>query len=244
MCKKYKNLLLAFVVAVLPFFIVGGCNSSSGGGGGGGCPETNVGIEVCDPDTGGPFSIIIDNGFFPVVVGSQSVLEGEDDQGVMVRIESSVLDETEDIAGVTTRVVEEQTFEDDELIEDTRDFYAQAPDGTVCYFGEDVDIFENGELVSHEGTWRAGNGNLPGIIMPANPQAGMVFNQELAPDVAEDVSSITELGETIDVPVGMFSDTVSAEDCNPFDGTKDRKVYVDGIGLAIDEFAELVEFNP
>jgi hypothetical protein len=241
--RKYNELLLAFIVGTLSSFVISGCNDNSGGGGGA-CPKTNVGIEVCDPETGGQFTLMIDNGFFPVVVGSESVLEGVDDQGVMVRIESSVLDEAEDIAGVTTRVVEEKTFEDDELVEDTRDFYAQAPDGTVCYFGEDVDIVENGEIVSHEGTWRAGNGNLPGIIMPANPEVGMVFNQELAPNVAEDVSSITALGETIDVPFGMFSNTVSAEDCNPFDGTKDRKVYVDGIGLSIDEAAELVEFNP
>lgn len=245
MHRKYNEVLLAFIVSTLCSFVISGCNDNSGGGGGGACPKTNESIAVCDPETGGPFSIIIDNGFFPVVVGSESVLEGVDDEGVMVRIESSVLDETEDIAGVTTRVVMEQTFEDDELVEDTLDYYAQAPDGTVCYFGEDVDIVENGEIVSHEGTWRAGeNGNLPGIIMPANPEVGMVFNQELAPDVAEDISKITALGETIDVPLGMFSDTVSAEDCNPFDGIKDRKVYVDGIGLSIDEAAELVEFNP
>jgi hypothetical protein len=48
---------------------------------------------------------------------------------------------------------------DEELIEISRNYFAQtqtgpAP-GTVCYFGENVDIYEDGEIVSHEGAWRA-----------------------------------------------------------------------------------------
>lgn len=235
---------LLIFTAALSFMVVGGCNGG-GSGGGGVCPETNVSIAVCDPDTGGPFSIVIDNGFFPLVVGSELVLEGEDDEGTFITVEITVLDETEVVAGVTTRVVEEAESEDGEIIEISRNFYAQAPDGTVCYFGEDVDIFEDGEIVSHEGEWRAGeNGNLPGIIMPGNPVVGMIFQQEFAPGIAEDQSEIVALGETISVPAGVFSDTLSALDCNPiqFDGFDD-KVYVDGIGLAIDNEVELISFD-
>ncbi|MEW6146215.1 MAG: hypothetical protein AB1598_14475 [Thermodesulfobacteriota bacterium] len=238
-----KRAALAFLVLSLSFFTIGGCNGG-GGGGGGVCPELNTGIEVCDPETGGPFSLVIDNGFFPVVVGSEMVLEGEDDEGVVVRVEITVPDETEVVAGVTTRVLVETEFEDGELIEVSRNFFAQAPDGTVCYFGEDVDIFEDGEIVSHEGEWRAGeDGNLPGIMMPGEPEIGMVFQQEFAPGIAEDQAEILAFGEEIDVPAGMFSDTLTTEDCNPLeDGATDLKVYVDGIGLAIDEFAELISF--
>ena len=132
----------------------------------------------------------------------------------------------------------ETEFNDDVLVETTRNYFAQAPDGTVCYFGEDADIYENGMVVSHEGSWRAGEGgNLPGIVMPGKPEVGMIFQQEFATGIAEDQSEITALGETIDVPAGMFSDTPSTEDCNPPDGTTDSKAYVNGIGLAIDEFA-------
>ncbi len=77
MYKKYNNLLFLIIIGVLPFFILGGSN----GCGGGGCPVTNVSIEVCDPETGGPFTTEIDNDFFPVVPGSESVLEGVDDEG-------------------------------------------------------------------------------------------------------------------------------------------------------------------
>lgn len=57
----------------------------------------------------------------------------------------------------------EQEWADGVLIEVSHNFYAQAVDGTVCYFGEDVDIFEGG-TVSHDGAWRAdAAGNRPGI---------------------------------------------------------------------------------
>jgi hypothetical protein len=238
-----KKTASAAVVMALSFFTVGGCSSGGGGGGGGPCPELNTGIEVCDPETGGPFSLVIDNGFFPVVVGSETVLEGTDDEGVVVRVETTVPDETEVIAGVTTRVLVETEFEDEVLVEISRNFYAQAPDGTVCYFGEDVDIFEDGEIVSHDGAWRAGeDGNLPGIQMPGDPEIGMIFQQEFAPGIAEDQTEILAFGETIDVPAGMFSDTLTTEDCNPLDESTDSKVYVNDIGLAIDEFAELISF--
>ena len=172
------------------------------------------------------------------------MLEGEDDEGAFLEIIITVLDETEVVAGVTTRVVEEEELEDGEVVEISRNFYAQAKDGTVCYFGEDVDDFEDGMLVGHGGEWRAGeNGNLPGIIMLANPQVGDIYAQEVAPGIAEDQAEVVLLGETITVPVGTFSDTLTTLDCNPMEnGAIDEKVYIRGIGLAIDEDAELVSF--
>ncbi|HVY54195.1 MAG TPA: hypothetical protein VHC46_00400 [Thermodesulfobacteriota bacterium] len=179
-----------------------------------------------------------------MVVGSETILEGVDDEGTDIRVETTVPGDTEVVAGVNTRVLVETEFQDDELSEISRNFYAQAPDGTVCYFGEDVDIYENGQVVAHDGAWRAGeDGNLPGIQMPGDPQPGMIFLQEFASGVAEDQTEITALGETIDVPAGTFSDTLSAEDCDGIDGSTDLKVYIDGIGLAIDEFAELTDFS-
>ena len=238
-----KRISVSIITLVFSFLIIGGCSSSNNGGGGGGCPETNLSISVCDPSAG-PFSLLINNPFFPLFVGDELVLEGEDDEGTFLEIIITVLDETENVAGVTTRVVEEAESEDGEIVEISRNFFAQAPDGTVCYFGEDVDDYEDGEIVGHEGEWRAGeNGNLPGIIMPGNPQVGQIFQQESAPGIAEDQAEIVAMGETIDVPAGEFSDTLTTLDCNPMEnGAIDEKVYVEDIGLAIDEDAELVSF--
>ena len=244
-----KRFFSLFTLCLALFFALFALGCSSGGGGGKDeCPVTNLDIAVCDPDTGGPFSENIDNEFFPLAPDSMWVLEGEDD-GEIIRLELTVPDAadpdaTEVVAGVTTRVMVETEFENGVLIEISRNFFAQAPDGTVCYFGEDVEIFRNGVVVSNEGEWRAGeNGNLPGIFMPADPQVGDVFSQEVAPGVAEDIAEVIALGEEIDVPAGIFNDTLTARDCNPLeDAESDRKVYVRGIGLAIDEEAELISF--
>jgi hypothetical protein len=183
----------------------------------------------------------VDNEFFPLTVGATLVLE--DGSGAL-RLEVVVPDETEDVAGVTTRVMEEWEYEDGELIEISRNFLAQAPDGTVCYFGEDVDIYENGVLISHGGAWRAGqDGSLPGIMMPGSPEAGQVFYQEYAPGVAQDMGSVVALGETITVKAGSFSHTLTTEEWSPDElSYEDRKIYVSGIGIAVDAEARLISY--
>ncbi len=220
------------------FIIVAGCDGTGG-------PQTEtLDIAVCNP-TAGPFSLEIDNTYFPLPVGQVSVLEG-DDEGTLVRVEITVLDETEIVAGVITRVVEEREFEDGELIEASRNFFAQAPDGTVCYFGEDVDDFEDGVLIGHSGQWRAGVGdNLPGIIMPGNPEAGQAFAQESAPGIAEDMAEIESIGGSVTVPAGTFDDVLRSVDTSPLDpGSEDEKVYAPGVGLIVDEEIELISVSP
>jgi hypothetical protein len=261
MCNRHKRLLVVFIVGALFSFIIGGCDDENGGGGGGECPETNVGIEICDPDTGTLFTLVIDNGFFPVVVGSESVLEDEEGD---VQLVISVPGDIEEVAGVDTRVLVEEESEGDLLIEVSRNFFVQVDEGspgegTVCYFGEDVDICDtglepdgdggflcDGEEPSHEGAWRAGeNGNLPGIFMLAEPEVGLVYNEEIAPDIAEDIAEVTSLGDPIDVLDEIFEDTLTTLDCNPLNpGPRDTKVYIQDMGIARDGDLFLVEFNP
>jgi len=241
---KPHEFILTTALAIFLIFSFSGC--SSGGGDDETCPEPTLDISVCDPEgkvIDDYFSMIIDNEFFPLTGDTELVLEGEDD-GETVRVEITVPGDTEMVAGVETLVMIETEYEDGELIEISYNFIAQAEDGTVCYFGEDVDIYENDVVVSNDGAWRAGeNENLPGILMPGNPQVGDTFFQESAPGVAEDMSSIIAFGEAIDVPAGEFDDTLTAEDCNPMeDAETDEKVYVRGIGLAIDEDAELISY--
>jgi len=238
-----KRQLFILAVGLVAVFIVGllGCAGSSGGDDAS-CPEPTLDIAVCDPGTV-TFSTIIDNDFFPLAMGTNLVLEGVED-GESIRVEITVPGDTETVAGVETLVMIETEYEDGELVEVSRNFMAQAEDGTVCYFGEDVDDYEDGVIVSHGGEWRAGeNGNLPGIMMPGSPQVGDAYFQESAPGIAEDMGAVIALGETIDVPAGVFDDTLTAEDCNPLeDAETDEKFYVRGIGLAIDGAAELISY--
>lgn len=206
------------------------------------CPEPTLDLSVCDPGAG-PFSLVIDNPYLPMVVGQQSVLEGSD-EGTSVRVEITVLDATEVVAGVVTRVVEEAEYEEGEIAEISRNYFAQAPDGTVCYFGEEVDVYSGGQVTGHPGSWRAGEGaNLPGIFMPAAPAAGQAFYQESAPGIAEDMSEILETGATITVPAGTFSDALRVHDFDPLGGCEpDAKAYAPGVGLIQDGPAKLVSY--
>lgn len=201
-------------------------------------------IGVCDP-TAGPFSTTIDNELFPMAVGTVWVLEGEDD-GETARVEVTVTDETESVAGVTTRVLVERESENGELVEISRNFFAQAPDGTVCYFGEDVDIYENDAVVSHDGAWRAGeNGARPGIQMPASPSVGQAYRQEVAEGIARDEGTIAAAGEPITTPAGTYSDTLRVEETSALDACDhSTKVYARGIGMVFDSGISLVSYTP
>jgi hypothetical protein len=78
--------------------------------------------------------------------------------------------------------------------------------------------------------------------MPASPRVGQAFQQEVAPGIAEDQSKIVALGERAVVPGGTFDDTVTMIDRDPLSGGEDRKVYARGIGLIVDEAAEMTLF--
>ena len=196
-------------------------------------------IEVCNGV--GPFSADITHAFFPQPVGQRLVLEEKGGGGF--RVEISALAETEVVRGVVTRVVHEYETEGGELVEQSWNYFAQAPDGTVCYFGERVDIYEGGVVVRHDGQWRADeNGYRAGILMPAVPMAGTYHAQERAPGVAEDYANVVALGKSVSVPAGMYSDTVITSEWTPLEpGAKSHKAYARGVGLVDDDGAVLVQ---
>lgn len=244
--KKRIVLMIVMLAALLVFWGVG-CSSGDdddddNDADGGECPDTTLDIAVCDLDAG-PFSLTIDNEFYPLAVGDQLILEGEED-GAVVRVEIDVLNQTKDVGGVTTRVVRETETEDGNLVEISWNWFAQAPDGTVCYFGEDVDIYEDGEIVANDGAWMAGDGGaVAGIVMPGDPQVDQAFFQEYWENEAEDMAQITGFGESVIVPAGTFEDTLSMTDYNPLeDCESDDKVYVRGIGLTVDAAAKLLSY--
>jgi len=251
------------IAGVICLLALGGCSSDDDNGGAGPTATATVpptrtntpvppptatptgddrlDISICAPDAG-PFSTVIDHPFFPLPVGAQWVFEGEDEEGVALHLEVTSFDETKTVAGVETRVIEERESEDGELVEVSRNYFVRAPDGTVCYYGEDVDIYEDGEIVSHDGAWLAGeNGNLPGILMPAVPALGQIFQQEVAPGIAEDEAEIVATGETVEVPFGTFSDTIQFLETNPLDGGTSDKIYARNVGLILDDEFERVE---
>jgi hypothetical protein len=191
------------------------------------------------------FTTTIDNPLFPLSSFSEMVYEGEEtdpetNETIEVRVVMTVQDETKTVAGVEVLVVKDEAFEDGELVESTLDYFAQHADGSVYYFGEDVNNYEDGELKDHEGSWLVGGENQPGVIMPPSPAVGDVFQQEKAPGVAEDEMTVLSVTEDVAVEAGSFTDCVKTEDVNPLDqnGHVEFKYYCPGVGFVKEEFEE------
>lgn len=201
--------------------------------------ETKLNVALCSPSRGG-FTINFTNPYFPVVVGAQSVFQG-DENGDSVRLQITVLNRTRAVAGVTTRVIEEREWENGQLLEVSWNYYAQARDRTVCYLGEDVDIYQNSTIV-HDGAWCGVAPNQPGIFMPADPRSGLVFQMEVAPGIAEDEGKIVGIGPT-EVPFADYAETIRVREFNPLDGGKGYKIYAAGTGLIVDGPVELTARN-
>lgn len=184
----------------------------------------------------GHFSASVDNPWFPLPAGQVAELRGEED-GEKVYLRMTVAADSVEIAGVATRKLEEYEEHDGEVVEISQNYFAQALDGTVCYFGEDVDIYEDGRVTAHDGAWRAGEGiNQPGIQMPAYPQPGMSYAQELAPGLAEDHADHVTAGEHIATPYGTFDDTQRVREWSTLEpDDQSIKVYGYGVGLLIDD---------
>jgi hypothetical protein len=154
------------------------------------------------------------------------------DTGSKTRGTNQLLKRTTVVAGVGVAILENKEYEDGKLVEHTFDYFAQRrSDGSVWYFGERVQNFENGK-VNHEGQWLAGKGkNKPGIYMPAKPKVGQVFQQERAPGVAEDRSTILASGITRKTGAGTFKDCIKVKDYSPIDKLSEFKYYCPGVGL-------------
>jgi Ca2+-binding RTX toxin-like protein len=176
------------------------------------------------------FTTDIDNPFFTLRAGTTFVYE-EPDTGTVVR--TTVTDRTRVIDGVTCVVVRDREFVNGQLVEDTLDFYAQDSEGNVWYFGEETEEFEPGDPdpVSTEGSWKAGvDGADAGIIMLADPQVGDSYQQEFAPDVAEDWAQVLGLSAQVDTPYVSSLNALQTLDVNPLELDVETKFFVAGIG--------------
>lgn len=183
------------------------------------------------------------NPYFILEPGYTLYLEGKEGKKD-IKITVAVLDEVKKVDGVETRVVEEREEEDGELIEISRNYFAISKRTTcVYYFDEDVDIYKNGKVVSHEGAWLSGvDGAKFGLFMPGTPLLGARFYNEIAPKVAMDRMEIVSVTDTLETPAGKYKNVLKVRETTPLD-EKDvsHKCFVRGIGLIQDGPAKLVK---
>ncbi|MEW6604584.1 MAG: hypothetical protein AB1351_07835 [Thermoproteota archaeon] len=191
------------------------------------------------------FSSTGTNPFFILEPGYQQVFRGEDD-GEPAELIITVLNETKVVNGIETRVVEEKESVDGELVELARNFFAICEEtNSVFYFGEEVDDYEDGEIVGHSGEWLVGeNDAKAGIIMPGTILLGSRYHQEIAPGVAMDRAEIVSMDETVETPAGTFENVLAILETTPLEpDASEIKYYAAGIGLLQDQDLKLEEYG-
>jgi hypothetical protein len=194
-------------------------------------PQGNEPVTLDPADFTGP----IDNPYWPITPGATWIYRETDPSGGKQKVRVHVTHRTKEILGIRAVVVHDVVRERGELVENTWDWYAQDACGNVWYLGEDTAEYEDGVVVSTEGSWEGGvNGAQPGVIVPADPQVGMTFRQESLPGEAEDRAEVLSLDEQAEVPAGHFVDVVLTKEFTPVSpDTLEYKLYAPGVGVVL-----------
>jgi hypothetical protein len=182
-----------------------------------------------------PFSdsTSITNPLFPISNLRSALLNGKVD-GKAFRTETTLLPETRIIEWspgqcVKTLVSQYTAYLDGRIQEVALDFYAQADDGSVWYFGEDVYNYERGVVADTSGTWLAGKEGPAAMIMPATPKPGDVNRAENIPGLVWEEVSVKEVGKTVAGPLGPVRGALVGRELHD-DGTFSDKVFAPGYG--------------
>lgn len=184
------------------------------------------------------------NLYFILEPGYQLILEGlagKDSSRLVI----TVLHETKKIGNVETRVVEENETVNGKTIEISRNYFAFCQQtNTAYYFGEEVDMYKDGKIINHEGSWIAEGKNKAGVAMPGLILLGSRFYQEIAPTIAMDRAEIISNIETITTQLGVFKNCLKIEETTALHlSEKEYKLYAPGIGLINDEDLWLVKYG-
>jgi len=190
----------------------------------------------------------VTNIYFPLNVGAIFTYQSQTEDGLET-IVVTVLSEKKIVAGVSCTVVRDVVSLGGQVIEVTKDWFAQDTDGNVWYMGEDVSNYENGVLVDHEGSFETGiDGAKPGIIMLADAVLEMPYRQEYLFTVAEDWGKVIAKGVTVTTTYGTFNNCIKTADWNALepDSPMEYKYYAPNVGLVkeeiegSDEYVELI----
>jgi hypothetical protein len=187
----------------------------------------------------------IDNPYFPLVPGTQYVLEGQANRGggaVAHRVTFTVTDLTKVVGHTTTLAVWDVDEDQGQVVESELAFFAQDDRGNVWSLGEYPEEYEDGEFVGADSTWFARRqGAFPGVIVPGDPSAPAARNLFLEGfasaidflDCAK-VSSPRDpkRGPRVCVPAGCFEDVLTIDETSPLepDGGTQVKFYAPGVG--------------
>jgi hypothetical protein len=187
----------------------------------------------------------IDNAFFPFHPGALKTFVGSDHGTKIAAIDHYLTDTRRfrfDGKNVDCRILVEEAYEGGELVERSFNYFAQADDGTVYYFGEVVDNYENGVIVNHDGSWLVGgaastdppgtgNAPTPAVFMPANPELGDVFKPEDLFPIVDETAEVVGVDLDVLVPAGKYDGAIAVQESTRLAPGTELKWYAPGVGV-------------
>jgi len=188
-------------------------------------------VDLVAPPFSDPTGVT--NPLFPIANLHSVVLNGKVD-GKAFRTETTLLPDTRIIEWspgqcVKTLVSQYVAYLDGRIQEVALDFYAQADDGSVWYFGEDVHNYEGGVVADTSGTWLAGKEGPAAMIMPGDPSPGQVHRPENIPGLVWEEVAVKTVGKTVTGPRGRVAGALVGRELHD-DGTFSDKVFAPGYG--------------
>jgi hypothetical protein len=237
-------------LAIAATVALGACGGNDGSGGSAAVPQPSradfaaagLGELPVAPQgqrvdlTAPPFShpTEVTNPLFPISDLHSAVLAGRID-GKPFHTETTLLPYTRTIEWtpghpVETLVSQYMAFLDGRLQEVALDYYAQADDGSVWYFGEDVNDYNARGLVAFQtDSWLAGQDGPPAMIMPGDPKVGDTFRTENIPGLVFEEVTVKTTNKTVAGPTGKVPGAMVGEELHDDAQTSD-KVFAPGYG--------------
>jgi len=219
--------MLRWIALSLTVIALAGCGGDSMSSSSNALPQGTKPSKL-DPSK---FTTEIDNPYWPMKPGYHWVYRELED-GELQRVDVTVTDQTKVLDGVTARVVHDRVMRQGQVVEDTRDWYAQDSDGNLWYLGEDTKEYENGKVKSTEGSWAYGvDGAQPGVVVPADPKQGMTYREEFYAGHAEDAAEVLNVDSQVQVPYGRFKGAILTRNYSSLEPTvEEMKLYARGVG--------------
>lgn len=186
-----------------------------------------------------PNPTTINNKWFPLVPGTQFVLEGRANRGgapLPHRVVTTVTDLGKVVNGVRSLVILDKDFNEGQIEESELAFFAQDNAGNVWSLGEYPEVYRNGTFSGAPDTWLAGLKNAQaGLMMLAKPRLETSrYVQGFSPNIDFlDCAKVFAIGLRTCVPSGCYKNILLTDETSPLDpeGGHQRKYHAPGVGV-------------
>jgi hypothetical protein len=249
--RGQSGAIVTFTIGLAITFAIAACDSSDGSGAQPAAstpiPQPNLSslnqvtrrrlapegrrVDLMTPSFSNPTEVT--NPLFPISDLESVVILGEV-EGEPLKVETTLLPETKTVEwnGQQIEALQSQflAYLKGRITESAIDLYAQADDGSVWYFGEDVVDYLGGHADTSEGTWRVGVDGPAAMIMPAHPKVGDVYRTENIPGVAFEQVTVRTTGKTVDGPVGPIDGAMVGVELHQDERPLEPKTFAPGHG--------------